>query len=62
MAALSWHSLDWALWMTPTHHQAPTLITYQVRHGLGESVCLCAGGWVVGWVSVYRFWENYSKW
>lgn len=51
MAALSWPSLDWALWMTPTHHQAPTLITYQVRHGLGESVCLCTGGG--GWVSGY---------
>lgn len=44
MAALSWSRLDWALWLTPTYHQDPTLITYQLWHGLGESACLYAGG------------------
>lgn len=55
MAVLRWSSLDWTLWMIPTHHQAPTLITFQVRHGLGKSVCGTED------ISVWRFQENYSK-
>ncbi len=33
ITALCRPSSDWALWLTPIHHQTQTLVTYQLWHG-----------------------------
>lgn len=55
MAILSWPSLERALWLTPTNHQCPMTIPYQLWHGLGESVCaMVERGRVESWPRCIR--------
>lgn len=55
MAILSWPSLERALWLTPTNHQCPMTIPYQLWHGLGEPVCaMVERGRVESWPRCIR--------